>query len=164
MITAYRARLLAQKTHTRLVPPRHTSFLVCSTVRNACFHFTVVMKTRHPVCSTVLSKVSIIFAFSPERRFAPRRDTLFVLISFRYVCQLTKNRSSSGNIITIEHHQRLFGVLDPRCLTGSALLDRHALKGFGTYMIGIVDSLSGVWKPITGTRHVTSTCNLSSTI
>ena len=31
-------------------------------------------------------------------------------------------------------------------------------------MIGILDSLSGVWKPITGTRHVTSTCNLSSII
>ena len=56
----------------------------------------------------------------------------------------------------------LFGVLDPRYLTGSALLDCHALKGFGIYMIGILDSLSGVWKPITGTRHVISTCNLSS--
>ena len=58
----------------------------------------------------------------------------------------------------------LFGVLDPRCLTGSALLDCHALKGFGIYMIGILDSLSGVWKPITGTHRVTSTCNLSSII
>ena len=58
----------------------------------------------------------------------------------------------------------LFGVLDPRCLTGSALLDCHALKGFGIYMIGILDNLSGVWKSITGTHRVTSTCNLSSII
>ena len=56
----------------------------------------------------------------------------------------------------------LFGILGSRCLTGSALLDCHALKGFGIHMIGILDSLSGVWKPITGTHHVTSTCNLSS--
>ena len=27
----------------------------------------------------------------------------------------------------------MFGVLDPRCLTESALLDCHALKGFGIY-------------------------------
>ena len=46
----------------------------------------------------------------------------------------------------------MFGVLDPRCLTGSALLDCHALKGFGICMIGILDSLSGVWKPFTGVR------------
>ena len=58
----------------------------------------------------------------------------------------------------------MFGVLGSRCLTGSALLDCRALKGFGIYMIGILYSLSGVWKPITGTRHVTSTCNLSSII
>ena len=59
-------------------------------------------------------------------------------------------------------HNQLFVVLDPRCLTGSVLLDCHALKGFGIYMIGILDSLSGVLKPIAGTHHVTSTCNLSS--
>ena len=64
----------------------------------------------------------------------------------------------------IHYYNRLFGVLDPRCLIGSALLDCHALKGFGIYMIGILDSLYGVWKPFTGTRHVTSTCNLSSII
>ena len=58
----------------------------------------------------------------------------------------------------------MFRVLDPRCLTGSALLDCHALKGFSIYMIGILDSLSGVWKPFTGTHRVTSTCNLSSII
>ena len=46
----------------------------------------------------------------------------------------------------------------------SALLDCHVLKGFGIYMIGILDSLSGTWKPITGTHRVTSTCNLSSII
>ena len=58
----------------------------------------------------------------------------------------------------------LFGILGSRCLTGSALLDCHVLKGFGIYMIGILDSLSGVWKLITGTHRVTSTCNLSSII
>ena len=45
----------------------------------------------------------------------------------------------------------LFGVLGSRCLTGSALLDCHVLKGFGIYMIGILDSLSDV---STGTHHV----------
>ena len=34
----------------------------------------------------------------------------------------------------------LFEVLGFRCLTGSALLDCHVLKGFGIYMIGILDS------------------------
>ena len=34
----------------------------------------------------------------------------------------------------------LFQVLGSRCLTGSALLDCHVLKGFGIYMIGILDS------------------------
>ena len=58
----------------------------------------------------------------------------------------------------------VLGVLGSRCLTGSALLDCHALKRFGIYIIGILNSLSGVWKPFTGTRHVTSTCNLSSII
>ena len=51
-------------------------------------------------------------------------------------------------------------VLGPRCLAGSALLDCHVLKGFGIYMIGILDSLSDVWKASTGTRHVISSCNL----
>ena len=32
----------------------------------------------------------------------------------------------------------LFQVLGSRCLTGSALLDCHVLKGFGIYMIGIL--------------------------
>ena len=32
--------------------------------------------------------------------------------------------------------------------------------GFGIYMIGILDSLSNVWKPFMGTRHVISTCDL----
>ena len=45
----------------------------------------------------------------------------------------------------------MFGVLGSRCLTGSALLDCHVLKGFGIYMIGILDSLSDVWKVSTGT-------------
>ena len=58
----------------------------------------------------------------------------------------------------------MFGILGSRCLTGSALLDCHVLKGFGIYMIGILDGLPGVWKPITGTHRVTSTCNLSSLI
>ena len=44
----------------------------------------------------------------------------------------------------------MFGVLDPRCLTGSALLDCHVLKGFGIYMIGILDSLSDVWEASSG--------------
>ena len=34
----------------------------------------------------------------------------------------------------------VFGVLGFRCLTGSALLDCHVLKGFGIYMVGILDS------------------------
>ena len=38
----------------------------------------------------------------------------------------------------------LFGVLGSRCLTGSALLDCHILKGFGIYMIGILGSLPDV--------------------
>ena len=54
----------------------------------------------------------------------------------------------------------LFGILGSRCLTGSALLDCHALEGFGIYMIGILDSSSGVWKPITGTHRVASSGNL----
>ena len=37
-------------------------------------------------------------------------------------------------------YQGMFGVLGSRCLTGSALLDCHVLKGFGVYMIGILDS------------------------
>ena len=45
----------------------------------------------------------------------------------------------------------VFEVLSSRCLTGSALLDCHVLKGFGIYMIGILDSLSDVWKASTGT-------------
>ena len=32
----------------------------------------------------------------------------------------------------------MFQVLGSRCLTGSALLDCHVLKGFGIYMIGIL--------------------------
>ena len=42
----------------------------------------------------------------------------------------------------------MFGILGSRCLTGSALLDCHVLKGFGIYMIGTLDSSSGVLKPI----------------
>ena len=44
----------------------------------------------------------------------------------------------------------VFVVLGSRCLTGSALLNCHVLKGFGIYMIGILDSLSDVWKASTG--------------
>ena len=58
----------------------------------------------------------------------------------------------------------MFGILGSRCLTGSALLDCHVLKGFGIYMIGILDSLSDVVKALFGTHHVTFTCNLSSII
>ena len=50
----------------------------------------------------------------------------------------------------------LFGILGSRCLTGSALLDCHVLKGFGIYMIGILDSLSDVMEALFG--H--SSCNL----
>ena len=32
----------------------------------------------------------------------------------------------------------MFQVLGSRCLTGSALLDCHVLKGFDIYMIGIL--------------------------
>ena len=45
----------------------------------------------------------------------------------------------------------LSGVLGSRCLTGFALLDCHVLEGFSIYMIGILDSLSDVWKASTGT-------------
>ena len=65
---------------------------------------------------------------------------------------------------TIIDSRTMFGILGSRCLTGSALLDCHVLKGFVIYMIRILDSLSGVWKPITGTHRVTSICNLSSII
>ena len=41
-------------------------------------------------------------------------------------------------------------------MTGSALLDCHVLKGFGIYMIGILDSLSNVVEALCG--H--SSCNL----
>ena len=46
---------------------------------------------------------------------------------------------------TASRHQRasqkiMFQVLGSRCFTGSALLDCHVLKGFGIYMIGILDS------------------------
>ena len=37
-------------------------------------------------------------------------------------------------------------------------------KGFGIYMIGILDSLSDVWKASTGTHHVTSSYNLLDNI
>ena len=37
--------------------------------------------------------------------------------------------------------QPMFGVLGPRCWTGSSMLDCHILKGFGIYMIGILGSL-----------------------
>ena len=50
----------------------------------------------------------------------------------------------------------LFGILGSRCLTGSALLDCHVLKGFGIYMIGILDRLSDVVEALFG--H--SSCNL----
>ena len=39
---------------------------------------------------------------------------------------------------TFIYERRLFQVLGSRCLTGSALLDCHVLKGFGIYMIGIL--------------------------
>ena len=49
----------------------------------------------------------------------------------------------------------MFGVLGPRCWTGSSMLDCHVLKGFGIYMIGILGSLSDV------VLHVVhSSCNL----
>ena len=35
-------------------------------------------------------------------------------------------------------------------LTGPALLDCHVLKGFGIYMIGILDSLSDVVEALYG--------------
>ena len=60
-------------------------------------------------------------------------------------------------VTTLKREQRgLFGVLGSRCLTGSALLDCHVLKRFSIYMIGMLDSLSDVWKGSTGTHHVIS--------
>ena len=50
----------------------------------------------------------------------------------------------------------MFGILGSRCLTGSALLDCHVLKGFGIYMIVILDSSSDVVEALYG--H--SSCNL----
>ena len=50
----------------------------------------------------------------------------------------------------------VFGILGSRCLTRSALLDCHVLKGFGIYMIGILDSLSDVVEALYGY----SSCNL----
>ena len=58
---------------------------------------------------------------------------------------------SSWSINTSINTFRLFGVLGFRRLTGSALLDCHVLNGFGIYMIGILDSLSDVWKGSTAT-------------
>ena len=74
----------------------------------------------------------------------------------------TCSRSSEHPYIYIGHdttRQRpnlLFGILGSRCLTGSALLDCHVLKGFGIYMIGILDNLSDVVEALFG--H--SSCNL----
>ena len=49
----------------------------------------------------------------------------------------------------------MFGVLCPRCWTGSSMLDCHVLKGFGIYMIGLLGNLSDV------VLHVVhSSCNL----
>ena len=44
----------------------------------------------------------------------------------------------------------MFGILGSCCLTGSALLDCHVLKGFGIYMIGILDSLHDVVEALCG--------------
>ena len=41
-------------------------------------------------------------------------------------------------LLGLIHSYIMFQVLGSRCLTGSALLDCHVLKGFGTYMIGIL--------------------------
>ena len=38
--------------------------------------------------------------------------------------------------------------------TRFSLLDCHVLKGFGIYMIGILDSLSDVWKALRALLHV----------
>ena len=37
--------------------------------------------------------------------------------------------------------KHMFGVLGPRCWTGSSMLVSYVLKGFGIYMIGILGSL-----------------------
>ena len=59
------------------------------------------------------------------------------------MCNRLHELMQNGDARIFPLYYSLFGVLDPRCLTGSALLDCHALKGFGIYMIGILDSLSG---------------------
>ena len=45
-----------------------------------------------------------------------------------------------GCVLNIFNVRRkiMFQILGSRCLTGSALLDCHVLKGFGIYMIGIL--------------------------
>ena len=52
--------------------------------------------------------------------------------------------------LSYTHYWYVFRVLGSRCLTGSALLDCHVLKGFDIYMIGILDSLSDVGKASSG--------------
>ena len=53
-------------------------------------------------------------------------------IHLRYLVPVTRK------IIGADAAMPLFQVLGSRCLTGSALLDCHVLKGFGIYMIGIL--------------------------
>ena len=66
-----------------------------------------------------------------------------------------------SEVCNYEHKgHTLFGVLGSRCLTGSALLDCHVLKGFGIYMIGILGSLSDVVGGFSCT-FVHSPCNLT---
>ena len=63
---------------------------------------------------------------------------------------------SHRQLIRLLFFMELFGIQGYRCLTESALLDCHVLKGFGIHTIGILDSLSDLWKPFSGTHHVTS--------
>ena len=82
----------------------------------------------------------------------PPRDAPAMVASIKRAMELRAGGSeSTAPSMVWKGWSTLFGVLGSRCLTGSALLDCHGLKGFGIYMIGILDSLSDVWKASTGT-------------
>ena len=60
-------------------------------------------------------------------------------------CNVVKVGQFPNCVDTTDHTQSglfwryiMFGVLGPRCWTGSSMLDCHVLKGLGIYMIGIL--------------------------
>ena len=112
---------------------------------------------------------SVLICHQQKRTFGGWRTSSRVFAYFRVSYDILRpswKRSSPrvATTVVVLKQPSLFGVLGSPCLTGSALLDCHVLKGFGIYMIGILDSLSDVWKASTGTRHVISSCNLLDNI